>query len=150
MQQETFILQHLMIRCNRNWSNNKLVSILDCNMCEVLRVGAFAGMADVRWCIAFVYAKFQYSRKPLKMICFCWTSLKSVSLCASLKDSSQTFCPTVSSNTTPPDSTWNAGNSRDANDPHQALATMSLESDKYSPKTTQNPNVWRTWSEFLL
>lgn len=73
----------------------------------MLRVGTFPRMTDGCWHGTFIYSEFSKSRKPLKMICFCWTSFLSLSLWFSLMDSSQTCCPLVSSRTTPPDSTWN-------------------------------------------
>lgn len=62
------------------------------------------------------------SRKPLKMICLSLVSFMSPSLWWSLKDSSQTFCPTLSCKTTPPDSTWNA--------------TQSVTTSRMNPQTT--------------
>lgn len=68
-------------------------------------------------CMTKLYSSFEKSKKPLKMICFSFMSCGTRSVCWSLKDSSQTFCPAASCKTTPPDRTWNTTQS------HQGLKT---------------------------
>lgn len=53
-----------------------------------------------------LYSEAEKIRKPLKMMLFSWVSRISGSFCWSLKDSNQTFCPSLSCKTTPPDSTY--------------------------------------------